>query len=130
MNFGFVASLIVMIFAVLSVFIEIPIVSNYAFWFAVGAYIMLAGTCFERSEHAGSSRSRSAWQRALHSLNLSAESDPGAGLAVTPKGRESPEQLSSRPRPKSGAGGRGDSSYPDRSYPSTYGDDQRRPTPP
>jgi len=26
------------------VFIEIPVVSNYAFWFAIGAYIMLAGT--------------------------------------------------------------------------------------
>jgi hypothetical protein len=46
-NFGFVASLIVVIMAVLSVFIEIPIVSNYAFWFVVGAYIMLAGTCFD-----------------------------------------------------------------------------------
>jgi hypothetical protein len=45
-NFGFVASLLVIIIAVLSVFIEIPIVSNYAFWFAVGAYIMLAGTAF------------------------------------------------------------------------------------
>jgi ABC-type multidrug transport system permease subunit len=43
-NFGFVASLVVVIFAVISVFIEIPVVSNYAFWFAVGAYIMLAGT--------------------------------------------------------------------------------------
>jgi hypothetical protein len=46
-NFGFVASLVVVIIAVLSVFIEIPIVSNYAFWFVVGAYIMLAGTCFD-----------------------------------------------------------------------------------
>ena len=44
MNFGFVASLIVVILAVVGVFIEIPIVSNYAFWFAVGAYILLAGT--------------------------------------------------------------------------------------
>jgi hypothetical protein len=43
-NFGFVASLIMIIFAVISVFIEIPVVSNYAFWFAVGAYIVLAGT--------------------------------------------------------------------------------------
>jgi hypothetical protein len=43
-NFGFVLSLLTVILAVLSVFIEIPIVSNYAFWFAVGAYIMLAGT--------------------------------------------------------------------------------------
>ena len=42
MNFGFVASLIVIITAVLSVFIEIPVVSNYAFWFAVGAYITAA----------------------------------------------------------------------------------------
>ncbi len=45
-NFGFVSSLIVIILAVLSVFIEVPIVSNYAFWFAVGAYILLAGTAF------------------------------------------------------------------------------------
>ena len=44
MNFGFIASLVVMIIAVVGVFIEIPIVSNYAFWFAVGAYILLAGT--------------------------------------------------------------------------------------
>jgi hypothetical protein len=43
-NFGFVASLILVIVAVVAVFIEIPIISNYAFWFAVGAYIMLAGT--------------------------------------------------------------------------------------
>jgi hypothetical protein len=46
-NFGFVASLLVIIVAVLSVFIEIPIVSNYSFWFAVGAYIILAGTAFD-----------------------------------------------------------------------------------
>ena len=44
MNFGFVVSLILIIAAVVAVFIEIPIVSNYAFWFAVGAYILLAGT--------------------------------------------------------------------------------------
>ena len=44
MNFGFVVSLILVILAVLGVFIEIPIVSNYAFWFAVSAYIILAGS--------------------------------------------------------------------------------------
>ena len=44
MNFIFLLSLLTLILAVLSVFIEIPIVSNYAFWFAVGAYMMLAGT--------------------------------------------------------------------------------------
>ena len=46
MNFGFVLSLVLVILAVVGVFIEIQIVSNYAFWFAVGAYIMLAGTAF------------------------------------------------------------------------------------
>ena len=47
MNFGFVASLIMVIFAVLSVFIQIPLVSDYAFWFAVGAYVILAGSSFD-----------------------------------------------------------------------------------
>ena len=46
MNFGFVTSLVVIIFAVVGVFIEIPVVSNYAFWFAIGAYILLAGSRF------------------------------------------------------------------------------------
>ena len=44
MNFGFVVSLVLVILAVVGVFIEIPLVSNYAFWFAISAYIMLAGT--------------------------------------------------------------------------------------
>ena len=44
MNFGLVLSLALVMLAVVGVFIEIPIVSNYAFWFAVGAYIMLAGS--------------------------------------------------------------------------------------
>jgi hypothetical protein len=43
-NIAVVLSLVVAILAVLGVFIEIPLVSNYAFWFAVGAYIMLAGS--------------------------------------------------------------------------------------
>jgi hypothetical protein len=43
-NFGFVVSLLLVILAVVGVFIEIPLVSNYAFWFAVGAYVLLAGT--------------------------------------------------------------------------------------
>jgi hypothetical protein len=43
-NFGFVLSLVLVILAVVGVFIEIPLVSNYAFWFAIGAYVMLAGS--------------------------------------------------------------------------------------
>jgi hypothetical protein len=46
-NLGFVASLIVVILAVLSVFIQIPLVSDYAFWFAIGAYVILAGSTFD-----------------------------------------------------------------------------------
>ncbi len=46
MNFGFVLSLLIVILAVVGVFIEIPLVSNYAFWFAVGAYMLLAGSRF------------------------------------------------------------------------------------
>jgi hypothetical protein len=35
---------LVVILAVPSVFIEIPIVSNYAFWFVIAAYLLLAGS--------------------------------------------------------------------------------------
>lgn len=43
MNFTFVLSLVTLVIAILSVFVEIPIVSNYAFWFVVAAYLILAG---------------------------------------------------------------------------------------
>ena len=43
MNFTFILSMITVIIAILSVFIEIPVVSNYAFWFVVAGYMMLAG---------------------------------------------------------------------------------------
>ena len=44
MNFGFVLSLVLVILAVVGVFIEIQIVTNYAVWFAVAAYVILAGS--------------------------------------------------------------------------------------
>jgi hypothetical protein len=43
-NFGYVLSLILAGFAIVGVFIEIPFVSNYAFWIVVAAYVILAGT--------------------------------------------------------------------------------------
>ena len=43
MNFLYVLSLIMAGLAVVGVFIEIPFVSNYAFWIVIGAYVMLAG---------------------------------------------------------------------------------------
>ena len=44
MNFGFGLSLILAGLAVIGVFIEIPFVSNYAFWIAIAAYIVLAAS--------------------------------------------------------------------------------------
>jgi hypothetical protein len=39
----FTVSLIIALLALVSVFIEIPFVSNYAFWVLFGAYVLLAG---------------------------------------------------------------------------------------
>jgi hypothetical protein len=43
MSFGYMASLVVAIVAVVAVFVEIPIISDYAFWVLVGAYFILHG---------------------------------------------------------------------------------------
>jgi hypothetical protein len=40
MNFGRMVSLVLAIVAVLGVFVEVPIVSDYAFWILVGAVII------------------------------------------------------------------------------------------
>jgi hypothetical protein len=39
----FTISLLIALLALVSVFIEIPLVSNYAFWVLFGAYVLLAG---------------------------------------------------------------------------------------
>ena len=44
MKFGLVASMILLGFAVVGVFIEIPFISEYAFWVAISAYVLLAST--------------------------------------------------------------------------------------
>ena len=43
MNLLYVLSLLLAGLAVVGVFIELPFVSNFAFWIAVAAYIILAG---------------------------------------------------------------------------------------
>ena len=43
MNFGFVLSLVVLMVAIVGIFADLPIVSPYAFWFVVLAYVILAG---------------------------------------------------------------------------------------
>jgi hypothetical protein len=44
MKFGLAFSLILAGLAVVGVFIEIPFVSEYAFWVAVSAYVLLAAS--------------------------------------------------------------------------------------
>jgi hypothetical protein len=44
MNFVFIVSLLMAIAAVVGVFVQIPVVSTYAFWVAIAAYVVLAGS--------------------------------------------------------------------------------------
>lgn len=39
----FTISLLIALLALVAVFIEIPFVTNYAFWVLMGAYVLLAG---------------------------------------------------------------------------------------
>ena len=43
MNYLFVSSLFIAALSLVSVFVEIPFVSNFAFWVLLGAYVLLAG---------------------------------------------------------------------------------------
>jgi hypothetical protein len=42
MRFGLALSLVLMGFAVVSVFVFIPFISEWAFWVAIAAYVILA----------------------------------------------------------------------------------------
>jgi hypothetical protein len=44
MNFGFIVSAILIGLAIVGVFIQIPIVSDFAFWLAIAAYLFLASS--------------------------------------------------------------------------------------
>ena len=44
MNWLFTFSLLTSMLALVSVFVEIPFTSNYAFWVLLVAYVMLAGS--------------------------------------------------------------------------------------
>ncbi len=48
MSFGSVISLVMTLLAIVSVFVFIPLISEYAFWIAVAAYVILAGTWHHR----------------------------------------------------------------------------------
>jgi hypothetical protein len=51
MSFGFLVSFGLIILAIVGVFIYVPVVSDYAFWLAVGAYAILAGATFHHHHH-------------------------------------------------------------------------------
>ncbi len=46
MSFWFLISFALLMFAIVGVFIVLPVVSEYAFWLAVVAYALLAGASF------------------------------------------------------------------------------------
>jgi hypothetical protein len=52
MDWGFAASLVITVLAVVSVFVEIPIVSDYAFWVLLGSYILVVGVFVENAKKA------------------------------------------------------------------------------
>jgi hypothetical protein len=44
MKFAFMISLTLVVLAILGVFTFIPLVSNYAFWFVIAAWFIVAGS--------------------------------------------------------------------------------------
>jgi hypothetical protein len=44
MGFGFMISMVMTLLAIVSVFIFVPLASEYAFWIMVAAYIILGGS--------------------------------------------------------------------------------------
>lgn len=44
MNFAFILSMVLILAAVVSVFVRIPVVSHNAFWFVIAAYVVLASS--------------------------------------------------------------------------------------
>jgi hypothetical protein len=46
MSFWFLVSFALLVVAIVGIFIELPLASEYAFWVAVVAYALLAGASF------------------------------------------------------------------------------------
>jgi hypothetical protein len=44
MRLGFIVSFMLVILGIVGVFIDIPSVSYYAFWFVIAGYVVLAGS--------------------------------------------------------------------------------------
>jgi hypothetical protein len=46
MNWGFIVSFVLVVLGIVGVFIDIPFVSDYAYWFVIASYVILAGSRF------------------------------------------------------------------------------------
>jgi hypothetical protein len=44
MNWGFIVSFVLVVLGIVGVFIDISFVSDYAYWFVIAGYIVLAGS--------------------------------------------------------------------------------------
>ena len=44
MHLGFLVALVIGIVAIIAVFVEIPIISDYAFWVLLVAYLIIVGS--------------------------------------------------------------------------------------
>ncbi len=51
MSFGFLVSFALVILAIVGVFADIPVVSQYTFWLVILAYALLAGTTYHHHHH-------------------------------------------------------------------------------
>ena len=49
MDWGFIASLVIGTVAILGIFVEIPIISDYAFWVMTGSWLLLIGVGVENA---------------------------------------------------------------------------------
>jgi hypothetical protein len=47
-NWGFIVSFVLVVLGIVGVFIDIPFVSDYAYWFVIAGYVILAGSRFRR----------------------------------------------------------------------------------
>jgi uncharacterized membrane protein YhaH (DUF805 family) len=51
MDRGAIASIVIAMVAVVGVFVEIPIISDYAFWIMFAAFLVFAGTYEDARRH-------------------------------------------------------------------------------
>jgi polar amino acid transport system substrate-binding protein len=69
MDLGFIAVLVIAILAILGVFIDIPIISDYAFWVMTGALLLFLGMAYDRERRRKRNKGRSG-RTEIHKLEF------------------------------------------------------------